>query len=53
MATAPDIEGMPDEIKPLTYPFEYMWDKTQELKAMEKAEKEKKIDVECVIAAAN
>lgn len=52
VATAPDIEGMPDEIKPLTYPFEYMWNKTQELKAAEKADNEK-ADVECVVAAAN
>lgn len=32
VATAPDNDDMPDEVKPLTYPFDYMWNKTQELK---------------------
>lgn len=49
IATAPDIEGMPDEIKPLTYPFDYAWNKTQELKGASSCPPE----VELVTAAAN
>lgn len=32
MATAQDIDEMPEKVKPLTYPFDYAWSKTQEQK---------------------
>ncbi|KAJ6634762.1 Serine/threonine-protein kinase RIO3 [Pseudolycoriella hygida] len=32
MATAPTTEDMPEILKPLTFPFDYAWDKTQEKK---------------------
>lgn len=49
IATAPDIEGMPDEMKPMTYPFDYAWNKTQELKGASIIPPE----VELVTAGAN
>jgi len=33
--TGPDNEEVPEEFKPLSYPFDYAWDKSQELKAIE------------------
>lgn len=32
IATAPTSEDMPDILKPLSYPFDYAWEKTQEEK---------------------
>lgn len=32
MATAQDLDEVPDQIKPITYPFDYAWSKTQEQK---------------------
>lgn len=32
IATAPNNEDMPDILKPLSYPFDYAWEKTQEEK---------------------
>lgn len=32
MATAQDIDEMPEHVKPLSYPFDYAWNKTQEQK---------------------
>lgn len=48
VATQPSIDGMPDELKPLTYPFDYVWKKNEELKAINPTE-----TVECIVAAAN
>lgn len=36
LATVQNFDEMPDEIKPLSYPFEYAWSKTQELNAKDK-----------------
>lgn len=33
MATAANTDDMPEHIQPLTYPFDYAWEKTQDLKA--------------------
>lgn len=30
MATAQDMDEVPDQIKPISYPFDYAWNKTQE-----------------------
>lgn len=30
MATASNTDDMPEHIKPLSYPFDYAWDKTQD-----------------------
>lgn len=35
LATVQNFDEMPDEIKPLSYPFEYAWSKTQEQKAID------------------
>lgn len=32
IATVSNFDEIPDEIKPLSYPFDYVWDKTQEQK---------------------
>lgn len=32
LATAPNFEQMPESLKPISYPFDYAWQKTQELK---------------------
>lgn len=32
LATASNEDDMPEHIKPLSYPFDYAWDKTQEIK---------------------
>lgn len=33
IATAPNSDDIPDSIKPLTFPFDYAWDKSQEIKS--------------------
>lgn len=32
MATAQDMDEVPDQVKPISYPFDYAWNKTQEQK---------------------
>lgn len=54
IATAPDIDGMPAEIKPLTFPFDYVWNKNEELKKLKATEMANGVEtVDCVVAAAN
>lgn len=36
MATAQDIDEMPEQVKPLSYPFDYAWHKVQEHKSTTK-----------------
>lgn len=33
IATAPNTDSMPDAIKPLSYPFDYAWEKSKAMKA--------------------
>lgn len=44
MATAQSLDEMPEQVKPLSYPFDYAWSKTQEQKEDETPD----IDAECV-----
>lgn len=37
LATVQNFDEMPEEIKPISYPFEYAWSKTQEQKAADEA----------------
>lgn len=62
MATAPNIDQMPDEIKPLSYPFDYAWNKTKDAKEQsetvssstcENVNAIKTDEVECITATAN
>lgn len=48
MATAANTDDMPEHIQPLTYPFDYAWDKTQNKKKSVPAS-----EIDCVSVGAN
>lgn len=56
VATAPNSEDMPDVLKPLSYPFDYAWEKTQAEKLEALASNEKDLmegGAECLPIGAN
>lgn len=53
MATASNTDDMPEHIKPLTYPFDYAWDKTQGEKGEGSRTTTTQATADCAITVAN
>lgn len=58
VATTQNIDEMPDEIKPLSYPFDYAWQKMQDeaIQSKQSADQTQELTTatpECVVTAAN